>query len=328
VTITVQGYNFQANKPIELFWKLEGQALAYQGTANGPSFNQVWTLYDVPNGVHQVRATQRQGNADVGVNFRVPCPNVTATPPAATATPTRVPADLVISGPVLISTPPIVEYQPLEFEFVISNVGERSVDTQFFTDAYIDPPATEVASGAIDLVYSDGYLASSALPAGATRVIVVRSPLGFTGGIQGTRTVYGMVDSVLQVEEGDETNNLTSALHVEDVTPAPSPTPSPTPGGPDSISGQIWAYVGSWAPQRRAQVWLVNTSTNEVRGPVHTAQDGRYAFSGVGAGTYNLYACIQVDRLVYAGSLPGITVPPGYPFADIFLIHEPLGCPY
>ena len=198
---------------------------------------------------------------------------------------------------------------------------------QFFTDAYIDPPTAEVSSNGIDIAFSDGYQASSSLQAGATSVIVIDSPLGLTGGMHGTRTVYGMVDSLRRVDEVDETNNLTSPLFVDNVTPAPSPMPSPTPGGANSISGQVMAYIGSWAPQRRAQVWMVDSSTGGVSaGPVQTAQDGRYTFNGVTPGTYNMYACIEVDGRTYVGSRPGVT--PGDPFADIFMIYDPLGCPY
>ena len=322
VQISVQGYQFPAGA-VNLFWTAEGQSPAYQGAANGPSFNQVWDIYSVPNGTHRVQAIV--GSVTYSANFLVPCPNVTATPPAATATPTPAPADLVVSGPVLISTPPIVEYQPLQFEYVISNVGEQDVDTQFFTDAYIDPPAAEVSEGSIDLVYSDGYQASSSLAAGATRVIIVKVPLGFTGGLVGTRTVYGMVDSVLQIDEVDETNNLTTPLFVDNVTPAPSPTPSPTPGASASVSGQVMAYVGNWAPQRRAQVWMVDTNTGDERGPVQTEQDGRYAIDGVASSTYDLFACIEIDNLTYVASRPGVVAPD--PFADLFMVYNPAGCP-
>lgn len=324
VTINVQGYNFPSGS-INLFWRLEGQSPAFQGTANGPSFNQQWDLFGVPDGVHQVRASA--GGSTYTANFRVPCPNMTATPPANTPTPTPAPADLIISGPVLVSTPPIVEYRPLQFEYVISNIGDEDVDTQFFTDAYIDPPPAEVGEDAIDVAFSDGYQASSALAAGATRVIKINVPLGFTGGLEGTRTVYGMVDSLLQIDEGDETNNLTDPLFVDDVTPAPSPTPTATPSGSESISGQVMAYIGNWSPQHRARVWLVDTDTGTVSaGPLQTEYDGRYGFNAVSDGTYSLVGCIVVDGLEYVGTRPGVL--PGDVFADIFMEASAVGCPY
>ncbi len=324
VTITVQGHQFSSGT-INLFWKEGSNPLAFQGTANGPNFTQVWTMYNVSDGVHQIRAIQ--GNTNVGVNFQLPCPNMPTPTPETTATPTLAPADLVITGPVLLSTPPIVEYRPLQFQFVIANEGDVDVETQFFNDLFIDPPGGSITEQGIDIVHTDGYIASGSLAAGATRVIIIESPLGFTGGIQGTRTVYGMVDSVRQVDEADETNNLTAPLNINGVTPAPSPTPSATPGGDDVIMGQVMAYIGNWAPQRRADVWLVNSGSGQVvAGPVATAHDGRYVMNGVPAGTYNLFACIEVDQLVYVGSRPGVLA--GDPFADIFMVHNPLGCPY
>lgn len=324
VNIHVQGYNFPSGTTVNLFWREDGQQPAYQGAAVGPTISQMWQLNNVSNGTHQVQAIY--GSTTRTANFVVPCANITATAPAATATPTPVPPDLIVSGPVLISTPPIVEYRPLQFEFTISNIGDIDVDTQFFTDVYLDPPATAIRPEGIGLDHSDGYQASSSLAAGATRVIVVNSPLGFTGGLVGTRTVYGMVDSVLQVAEGDETNNVSSALHVPNVTPAPSPTPSPTVEGAGEISGQVMAFIGNWAPQRRAQVWLVDTSTATVSaGPVQTEYDGRYFIGGVAPGTYNLYACIEIDNLTFVGARPGIS--PSTPFGDIFMSYDPLGCP-
>lgn len=324
VTINVQGYNFPTGS-INLYWRLEGQSPAFQGTASGPSFQQRWDLFNVPDGAHQVRATA--GGSTYTVNFRIPCPNMTATPPAEPPTPTLAPADLVVSGPVLISTPPIVEYRPLQFEYVISNVGDEDVDSQFFTDAYLDPPPEEVGEGAIDVSFSDGYEGSSSLAAGATRVITISVPLGFTGGIEGTRAVYGMVDSILQINEGDETNNLTEPLFVDDVTPAPSPTPTATPSGTGTVSGQVMAFISNWAPQHRAQVWLVDTDTETVSaGPLQTAHDGRYGFDAVADGTYSLVACIVVDGLDYVGTRPGVV--PSDPFADIFMEHSIVGCPY
>jgi hypothetical protein len=244
-----------------------------------------------------------------------------------TPTPTFSPADLVISGPELISTPPIVEYEPLEFRYVITNTGSTDVEAQFFTDAYLDPPPSAIFTDTIDLAYSGGYQALSSLTAGSSQVLTITAPLGFGGGIVGTRTVYGMVDSLQQIDEPIETNNLTGPLFVPDVTPAASPTPSPTPGGSDSIGGVALAYISTWAPQRRAQVWLVNSANGTVvAGPVQTAADGRFTFNGVPSGTYDLYACIIVDNRPYVGVRPGVL--PGDAFADLYLQLDPLGCPY
>lgn len=324
--IDISGFNWDPDHNIDLFWVEEGESPAYMSPVSGPVFVQHWQV-GVGNGSHRVEAyqTTSSGTTVRQATFTVPCPGVTATPPAATATPTLSPADLVIEGPTLISTPPIVGYRPVQFGFTVTNSGSTDVDSQFFTDLYLDLP-TGVYTDSIDLIYSDGYQALSGLAAGASRVLTITSPLGFTGDYVGTRTVTGMVDSLEQVEEAVETNNITGELNVE-VTPGVSPTPSPTPGGSDTIGGQVWAYVaGRWVPQRRAQVTLLDSGSGSVvSGPILTAPDGRYAFPGIPSGTYNAYACIVIENVTYYGTRPDVS-PPSM-IADIFMVQSAQSCP-
>src|SRR5690606_21562049 len=124
VNMTIEGNNWPTNIPIALFWATSGQPggeLITSIAAPHPAFFTFsWSLPNTPSGNYVVRAIA--GSTVKEASFTVPCPGaptVTTTP----ATPTPEPPDLIIGRPELLSTPPIVEYQPLEFRVVISNTG-------------------------------------------------------------------------------------------------------------------------------------------------------------------------------------------------------------
>ena len=324
IQFMVEGYNWTNTSAINLYWIPQGQAASLQDiipAGHPPAFQRFWSLNGVPNGTHTIRA--QQGATISNFSFVVPCPNVTATPPTVTATATPNPADLIIGQPILISTPPIVEYQPIDIRVVITNTGSVNVNNQFFVDSFFDPPVSAIYSDTIDILYSSGYRGITTLAGGQSRVITITAPLGFVGGDTGTREIYTVVDSILQIPESNEYNNISQALQVGNVTPAPSPTPVPTLPGSDRISGIVSAYISTWVPQYRAHVYLVAGSNIYT---VDTAQSGYYEFNGVSPGTYNLVACIDIDTTTYVGALTGI-VPPN-PFADIWMLSDPAGCPY
>jgi hypothetical protein len=327
VQFTVEGYNWNPNTTISLFWVLQNGTTAFQGNINAPhigSFQRTLTFTTVPNGVHKVRAIAGATTRDA--NFTVPCPNITPTPTTTPPTPTPAPADLIVVGPpALISTPPIVEYQPLDFSITVSNTGSVEVNEQFFTDMFLDPDASGIFSDTISLIYSGGYQALSNLQGGASRTLTIHVPLGFTGGMTVTRTVYGVVDSILQIDESNELNNISTPLYVANVTPAPSPTPSATPDGNLSISGIVRAFILDWVPQYRAKVYLVVGRT-VVQGPIETGPNGLYQFNQVAPGSYSVYACIDIGNQTYVGQRTGV-VPPD-PFADVFMLVDAAGCPY
>ncbi len=330
VQFAVEGLHWmdgsQPYSQINLYWERPGQSPALQAIVSGPAFvAQNWTFNNITDGTYYVHA--RTHNLNRTVAFTVPCPNQAPPTAVATATATPRPADLIISGPQLISTPPIVEYRPITMRFVITNTGSVDINTQFFTDAYFDPPQSEITETGIDVSFSDGYLGLGSIPAESTRIVDITAPLGFQGGVIGTRTIYGMVDSLEQVFEASEVNNLTGPLNVRVTPAAVTPTPSPTPGGSQSISGRVYANISNWAPQRRASVWLIDRSTgNVLHGPVTTDADGRYSFNNISPVAYDIYACFRLENAWYVGNRPMITPPNLY--ADLFISYDPLGCPY
>lgn len=319
IQFNLQGYNWPTNQSVTLSWQGAPQIVLQANTHTG-NFTYTWTFNGLTNGTYTVSALSGTNGATSSDTFTIPCSGLpTPTTPPQTATP--IPADLLAFGPPkLVSTPPIVAYQPVQFTVNITNTGEVAVENQFFVDIYLDP--TTILTDRIPLTESDGYSAVSGLAGGASRVITVTSPLGFTNNPT-THRVYGMVDSVLQIPEVSEVNNVTNPLTVLNVTPAATPTPTPNLTGSDQISGVVRALIGSWLLQFRAQVVLINESTSTIVASTQTDQNGYYLFNNVPAGTYTVQSCINIDGNTYFGLRTSRTPPD--PYADIWA--QAGGCP-
>ncbi len=151
------------------------------------------------------------------------------------------PADLTIGNLTLLSPPPIAANEPVDFQLTISNTGDVDINQTFFVDVFLDP--TEVYSTSIPLNQSSGYVAVNSLGAHASQVITMTTA-GFASEPD-PHQVYAMVDSVRQVSEGDEANNIAGPLVVNDVgAPLPSITLLPNCGvGPNvqfTVMGFNW----------------------------------------------------------------------------------------
>lgn len=313
ILFNVQGYNWPVNQSVTLSWQGIPQVILQANQHTG-SFTFTWTFSGLINGTYTVSALSGIVGATSSDTYTVPCTGQpTPTPgPVESATPS--PADLIaVSPPQLISTPPIVAYQPVQFSVAITNTGSIAVQDQFFVDIYLDP--TTIMTDRIPLSESDGYSAVSGLAGGASQVITITSPLGFANN-PANHQVYGMVDSVLQIDELSEINNVTNPLTVLNVTPAATPTPTPNLTGNDEISGVVRALIGTFLPQFRATVLLINESTSQVLAIEVTDVNGFYEFNNVPAGTYTVQSCIIIDNTEYFGLRSGRTPPD--PYADIF----------
>lgn len=259
--------------------------------------------------------------------FNVPC--IGPTPITPSPTPSPNPADLIIvSYPTLVSTPPIMGYEPVTFSYIITNTGNINITDLFYVDTFFDPIG--VTSTTVPLTYSVRYTAIGNLPGGASRVITMTVPGGFPGTAT-MHTVLGMVDSVKQISELHEDNNITTPRAIPVTPPFETPTPSPTPSGSDYIAGVVRIFTGSdWVPQFRAQVYLVQTSNVPTPTLISTAEStvtGGYVFpSSIAGETYALYACFELDGVMYAASRPGIVAP--NQFADLFMMESQVGCLY
>lgn len=311
VQFNVFGGSWPGNDSINIFWN-NNQFMTSIPAGHGGNFQRTLTINNVGNGNYTVRAVSSSG-INRTATFRVPCSNVTSTPTPTTPTPTATPApeDLVIVGPpTLVSTRPIIAYQPVQFSVVISNAGDIDVNNQFFVDLYLDPTAV-ITPGTIRIPVSEssGYAAVSSLAGGASRVITITSPVGFENEPQ-VHHVYGMVDSLEQIVESIETNNISPPLIEDDVRPGSTPTPIPTPGGSSTISGIVQVLISDLSPQRRALVKLINQTTGQVVTSTTTDANGLYTFNNVpAASTYTVTACVSIDNRPYFGIRTGITPP-------------------
>ncbi len=324
---TIFGFNWPTNQSVFLTW--QGTVESVISAPHSSTFVETWTKVGLSgspgNQVQYQVAAQTTSFVDTEI-FEVPCDN--ATPPPLTSTPTSTPepSDLIIVGvPQLISTPPITAYQPVEYSIVVSNTGGIDVNSQFFVDLYFNPsPKPKVGTDIrIPITQSVGYGAISSLPSGGTKVITITAPLGFPNN-PNKHDIYGMVDSIEQVIEGVETNNISNNASLTGVIDANTPTPSPTPGsGPPDISGEVRSLIRNWVRQARAVVKL--WSGGNVVATTISDSNGFYAFPSVAPGTYTVTACVLIDTTNYLGQRTGISPPNLY--ANIFMLPTSGGCP-
>lgn len=323
VQFNVTFVNWPTTQSLTLFW--EGSLLQnWQAGQHTGSFTRPYTrIVPQVEDTFTVMAIAGGGATDSEI-FTVPCTAFPTPTPGGGPTATPAPPDIVAMGPVeLVSTPPIVAYQPVQFRLPITNEGDIDVNTQFFVDIYLDPDPTLVLSTTIPITESDGYSAVSSLAGGSSRLITITAPFGFSN-LPVPHNVYGFADSLEQIDETDETNNITDSLTSVEVTPAATPTPSPTPGGTDTISGGAFTLADELVLQFRARLWLVESGT--IRGYTTSDINGYYAFTSVSppTTTYSVIGCIAIDGEDWYGILTGI-LPPNTT-AHVIMLKQ--ACPY
>ena len=116
--------------------------------------------------------------------------------------------DLTISDLQIVDPGTLRQDQPFLAQVTISNTGTVDVNSQFFVDFYLNPSQTDPFLTA----ESVGYTAVSSLPAGSQQTLTVT--------LSGTHqqfnnALYAMVDSLNQVTETDETNNVAALLNFD-----------------------------------------------------------------------------------------------------------------
>ncbi len=343
IQFKVRGFNWPSGSQVLLFWN--NGATPYQIIPAGHPgfFEQNWVFTNLTPGFYPVRATSGANTFTVNMDVRAStCGSATATPPPATPTNTPNPVDLVFVGqPSPLITRPLTELTPVAFRVMIRNQGEVDITSQFFVDIYLDPaPGDLNLPDYIDINSSSGYMAVSSLAGGASRVITVTAPIGFRGGMTGTRTVYGMVDSIRQVVEapsGGEQNNIAGPIFVTDVTPVPTPTPTAVFSTSLTIRGIVRNFLGDWVPQNRANVFLIyaevngGTTTYRRSQTTQSNSNGVYQFANIepladGDDYYEVIACLTVNSTdTFSGFRTGVI--PSNPSLNIYMLLDPSGCP-
>lgn len=331
VQFTVQGFNWPQNTTISLYWN-STQLQSTINTGTQTSFSQTWQKFGLDSSrVVEYEVVAVSATRTARAIFKTPCDNVTVTPVTFTPTPSPAPADLLIVGPPqLISTPPIVAYQPVDFSVVISNTGDIPVESQFFVDVFLDPDPTTVLTDSIPINQSGGYQGVGSLAGRESRVITISVPLGFRNEPV-NHLVYGMVDSLEQINESNETNNISAQLLYNQVTPAPTPTPTAPSTGADLVIGTVYRNTTrGLAPLLRADVTIIDSGSGNVIG--RTISDpitGVYRFTSLPLGTYTVMACGSINtsagNVEYFGWRTAITLP--YPFLVNIYTDDSIPCP-
>ena len=314
-TFTIVGDNWPTDEDLFLYWHdpiIGPEFIDFIGAPHSSSFMLQWTRPVATNNTYIVEVASNPSYPLPGIQkaFTVPCPLL------------PLEKDLVmVDAPILISTPPIVAYQPVQFNVTISNASNVDITQTFSIDIFIDP-GIPIPPGTISipLTLSDGHTALSNMPANSSQVLTITAPLGFENTPE-NHLVYGMVDSVEEIDESKEDNNISMPLPIGGTTPEATPTPSPTPGGSDSISGIVRVLLDNWIPAHRAVVTLIDSSSDSVA-QVLTDENGFYQFIGVTPDVYTITAYYEIDGTCYFGVRTGIT--PTAALINIFML--PVSC--
>lgn len=313
-TFDVVGFNWPTDEAIALYWDDLPQSTIPAG--HGGSFSQTWTktglIVGTPEAptVYEVRALSN--TQMVTAVFYVPCP----APPTPTSTPIW--SDLAIMGtPIIMATPPIVAYRPIDVALVVRNLGDP-INSTFFVDVFFDPagPITDT----IPISQSVGYTAVASMESGETRIVQIHVPQGFANWPD-PHLVYGVADSLQQIAESNEDNNVSPPSMLTYVTPAATPTSTPTQTSAGTISGMVLRQESFWGAQPRAIVALVDEGTGMTVQTTQSDMGGIYQFFNVSEGVYTLHACVNINGETYSGILVGISAPNEY--ADIYMLPGP-----
>jgi hypothetical protein len=324
VEFTVFGVNWPPYEPVVLYWA--GEYLDLIESHSG-FFARTVQISNLTNGSYSLSAVS--GSYTYSAQYTVPCSAPTIVPtPTATGTPQ--PADLIVVGvPQMIVTGTPVAYQPITYRLVISNTGQVNIQNQFFVDLFFDPVVTmEPDMLRLPLSQSSGYLGVSSLPGGASRVITITSDFGFANEPV-PHYVYAMVDSVEQISEFIETNNISTPDVVQHVITANTPTPTPSyPSGNETLMGFVqWPSSDGLDPLLRARVSLYDQVSGQfVKTVIASATTGFYRFENIPPGLYRIEACGGIDvQDSYFGIRTSISVPSTLPLINVFTNRVP--CP-
>lgn len=305
----VQGYYWPVNESVTLTWN-DNPMMVLQAGQHSGNFSFGWTFEGMTSGLYKVSAISGTSGITSSDYYTIPC-GALITP---TAMPTPEPADLVIGQPILISTPPVIAYQPLAFEVPITNTGGVDINTLFFVDLLFDPTPVH---------YRDVYTAVSNLAGNSSITLTITSTIGLANYL-GPHQITGVVDSLDHVVEANEDNNSSPVLEIPFATPGNTPTNTPEPVGTGTISGIVRRIQGKSIPMERAAITAIDEANGIPIASTYSDANGYYELNNLPDNkTYTIQACIIIDSDSYFGVRSGQT-PPNM-FADIILNKQP--CP-
>jgi hypothetical protein len=318
--VTVKGYNWPTSGNVDTTIHWDSIANSPLGTVpdsvvelgNGLWVKNITTPAGTGDGLHTIFAHHAQGQGTtVSAPILVPCPA----------------PDLTISPQVtLVSPTPINQGDPVTFRVTVINTGTTQAVSQFPVSLYFNPsPAPTTGSTHISTTFKSASYAVSGMPVGASIVVTLTAQSGFP--ISGTNTVYAVVDSDPspegQVDETDETNNISGALTV-DVEPCVDNCGGGGQTGDGILAGQAFvpSVSGELLPQPNVYVLLVGPTITQTQF-TFTNNNGTYVFTGLATGSYTVSGCIDIDGISYFFSIAVNIVSGLVTEQDLLLVQGP-----
>lgn len=291
IEFNLLGANWPTDQTLVLFWQGNPQ-IVFQANTHPGSFNMTWTFAGLSEGIYTVSALSGTSGATASDQIFIPCGILPTSTPA--------PADLIVGQPQLISTPPIIVYEPVAFQVPVTNTGDIAINDLFFVDLLFDPQSGHP---------TDVYAAVSGLDGNSSITLTITSTIGFAN-FAGTHQVTGWVDSLDHIVEADETNNLSEPLGVPIANYGGTPTNTPVPNGTATISGVALVVLDNISPQERMLVSAIDESSGLTVATTYSDEDGFYQFDNLTNGVfYTVTACIKINNNDYFGIRTGIEAP-------------------
>ncbi len=258
-----------ATQSITYHWQATGQPPIHQSGGLSTTLTFSWTL---------------PGPKTITVTAE----NITNTISSTHTITILTPPDLTVGRPHLITPLSINAYAPVSFTVQITNLGSLAVDQLFFVDIFIDP--TTILTTGIPISQSSGFRAINGLAGGQSQVVTVTAPLGLAD-LPQPHQVYAMVDSLAQVLEADETNNVSPPLMVTDVMTVETPVPLTA----ITLTGSVTALVG------------MTTTFTAVSAPISATQPITYLWQATGQSPITQTGGLS-DAISYSWHITGTKV--------------------
>jgi Flp pilus assembly protein TadG len=287
-TILVDGYNWGTsnNRQVRLFWndQPDPTTIVSLGTHEETFVGESMAVSVPAYGEYTVRAELwvKSGNdyVSTGVGSEAayvsPCPS----------------PNLIITDLELLTTGVISTHQPLQFQATVVNTGTMPFNGLFWVDLFSSDP-TSLPEGTPGFAWG----AVSAIDPGETVQVVI----AWTGyEVIGNYHVWALADSLLQVEEYDETDNHYGPLLV--VVSGEGDVGTGPPAGTGAIMGETQVLLAvEPVPHKRAHVWCIDAETGDEVASTISDEDARYELSGLAPGTYLVMAETWIDGVRYFG---------------------------
>lgn len=310
-SITVTGANWSSSaKNMYIYWDSDLTNPVCVAPLSGGKFTCTFDIFVTEGTPHVITGIARKANGSaVGspatTTFVRPCPGTTPTP---SPTPSILP-DLQISGITLQNPLPLGTYEKLYVTVGVRNVGNTDVSSLFWVDLYADPTGVLTTQGSVD------YVAINAIAAGSTVSFTMYVPNGFRE--VGNHTLQAMVDTWNQIQETNESNNISALLPVTITVSNPAPLPTPTPYGTPRPPGNIQGvtYLNT-LPQSNVTVYVYD-GDGRIVGSGRSDVNGSFVITNVPAGTYSVTGTVFLVPNLYYGQVSEVVVVAGQTTAGV-----------